>query len=187
MKKLILAAAALMVSLAVYGQGQVSINNRVVPDVTARLISASDPPAGTSSSIGSPDWTVTFVGGAKGTSVNAMTPLLDASNNPIGSDPLRGAAGTAAAGYFTPVTATIPNVAIGAAADVAVIVHGPSSFTQTLGPFSVTALGGGTVTPPNLPMGTSPIVINNGTIPEPTTLPLGALGLGALLVIRRRN
>jgi len=189
MKKLILAAAALMVSLAAYGQGQVSINNRVVPDVTARLISMSDPAAGTSSSIGSPDWTVSFVGGAKGTAVAAMTPLLDASNNPIGNDPMRGAAGSAAAGYFTPVTAAVPNVAGGAAADIAVIVHGPNSYTQTLGPYSVAALGGGTITPPNLPMGTSPITINNGgpTTPEPTTLALGALGLGALLVIRRRK
>jgi MYXO-CTERM domain-containing protein len=189
MKKLILAAAALMVSLAAYGQGTVSINNRVVPDVTARLISATDPKDGSSSSIGSPDWTVAFVGGAKGTAVSAMTPLLDATSNAaITADPLRGAAGSAAAGYFTPVTAIVPNVPAGSPADVAVIVKGPTG-TTTLGPYSVTSLGGipasgPPLTAPNLPMGTTPLVVG---VPEPTTLALGALGLGALLVIRRRK
>jgi hypothetical protein len=37
MKKLILALAALMVSLAAYGQGQFVFNNRIPPDINAKF------------------------------------------------------------------------------------------------------------------------------------------------------
>jgi MYXO-CTERM domain-containing protein len=176
MKKLILAAAALMVSLAAYGQGQVVINNRVGTEVTARLVSVSD--TGTTSSIGSPDWTVNFFGGPTGTAVTALKPLDPTSST------MRGAAGTAAAGYFNGVTATVPGVDVSGKADVILVLHGPNNYSQTFGPYTAT-LGGGTITPPNLPLGTANLVVNN--VPEPTTLALGALGLGALLVIRRRK
>ncbi len=192
MKKLILTAAALIYTLTTHGQGTVSINNRVVPDVTARLFLPSDPTS--SSSIGSPDWTVSFLGGPKGTAIASMVSLLDAaSGKPIGNDAMQGVAGTAAAGYFTPVTATVPSVAAGSPADIAVTVHGPNNFSQTLGPYSVTALGGNppgggaSLTAPNLPMGTSPIVLDTDLVPEPTTLALGSIGLCALLVICRNK
>jgi MYXO-CTERM domain-containing protein len=184
MKKLIIAAAALLVSLAAtYGQGQVSINNRVVPDVTARLISSADPTDGSKSSIGSDgSYTLSFFGGKAGTAVGSLAALDPATTT------LRGAAGTAAAGYFTGITATVAGVDVGGSADIVLKISGGNvtGGSQTFGPWTVT-LGGGTVVPPNLPMGTSPLVVQVGTVPEPTTMALGALGLGALFLIRRRK
>lgn len=177
MKKLIIAAAALMVSLAAYGQGQVTINNKIGAEVNARLVASGD--AAGVSSIGSPDWTVSLLGGPVGTAFASLVPL----DPPTAS--MRGAAGSAGAGYFNAGAVTIPNVASPGNADVWLKVNGPGGFSQNFGPFTATQLGGGVITPPNLPLGTSPLTIN--LVPEPTTLALGALGLGALLVIRRRK
>jgi len=178
MKKLIIALAALMVSIAAYGQGQFVFNNRIGTEVNARLIlQGVDPTTGATSSIGSPDWTVQLLGGPQGTPVANLVPL-----DPAGTG-FRGAAGTTTAGYVTSVTPTVPGVAIGGNADILVRVVGPGGISQDLGPFTVTGLGGGTATPPNLQLGTSPISI----VPEPTTLALGVIGLGALLAIRRRK
>jgi hypothetical protein len=177
MKKLIIALAALMVSAAAYGQGQFVFNNRIGTEVNARFILPSDPPTGTSSSVGSPDYTVQLLGGPVGTAVGSLVALDPASTG------FRGAAGTTTAGYVTSVTPTVPGVAIGANASVLLRVTGPGGFSQDFGPYTVNSLGGGTATPPNLQLGTSPLVL----VPEPTTLALGALGLGALLAIRRRK
>jgi hypothetical protein len=183
MKKLIIAAAALLVSIAAtYGQGQVVINNRVLPDVNARLIASTDTPKdGTVSSIGSDGgFTLSFVGGPHGTAVGSLAALDPATST------LRGAAGTAAAGYFTQITATVAGVDAGGSADIALKISGATvaGGSQTFGPWTAT-LGGGTVVPPNLAMGTSPLTVT--IVPEPTTLALGALGLGAMLMIRRRK
>jgi len=176
MKKLMIALAALMVSIAAYGQGQFSFNNRVGTEVNARFVLPSD--AAGSSSIGSPDWTVQLLGGPAGTAVGSLVPLDPASTT------FRGAPGTAAAGYVTSVTPTVPGVAAGANASVLVRVMGPNGASQDFGPFTVNNLGGGAQLPPNLQLGTTPLVVN---VPEPTTLALGALGIGALLCIRRRK
>jgi hypothetical protein len=176
MKKLIIALAALMVSIAAYGQGQFVFNNRIGTEVNARFILAgTDPANGSSSSIGSPDWTVQLLGGPVGGTLAALDPA---------GTTFRGPAGANTAGYVVGVTPTVPGVAIGGNASVLVKVLGPNGFSQDFGPFTVNGLGGGTATPPNLQLGTSPLLVN---IPEPTTLALGALGLGALLAIRRRK
>jgi len=173
MKKLILAAAALMVSIAAYGQGQFVFNNRVVPDVTARFVGNTDA-AGTSS-IGT-DFTVNLYSNAGG-NLTALDPA---------STTFRGAAGTASAGYVTPTTETVPGVAAGANASIVVRVLGAkvTGGQQDFGPYTV-SLGGGTISPPNLPLGTSPLSVT--LIPEPSTIALGLLGVGALLAIRRRK
>jgi hypothetical protein len=174
MKKLIIAAAALMVSLAAYGQGQFVFNNRVLPDINARFVSNSDPTGGTTSSIGD-QFQVQLFNSANGT-LTAIDPA---------STTFRGAAGAAAAGYVTPTTETVAGVAPGANASIVLKVTGPGTDpTQQFGPYTV-ALGGGTITPPNLPLGTTPLVVN--LVPEPSTLALGFLGVGALLAIRRRK
>lgn len=177
MKKLTIAVAALMVSVAAYGQGQFTLNNRnVAAGVDARFVLSSDA-AGTSS-VGT-DYTVNLLGGPQGTAVGQLVALSPASTT------FRGAAGTATAGYLVPVDPVVPGVAPGANADVLLRVMGPqvAGGSQDFGPYNV-ALGGGTVTPPLLPLGTSPLIVQ---IPEPTTLALGALGLGALLLFRRRK
>jgi len=180
MKKLILAAAALMVTIAAYGQGQFVLNNRITADgINARFVLNTDPVGGATSSVGAPDYTVNLLGGPAGTPVAQLVALDPASTT------FRGAAGTATAGYLTQVTPVVPGVAPGAAADIVLRVLGPGVVggQQDFGPYNVT-LGGGTITPPNLPMGGNPLVVQ---IPEPTTLALGALGLGALLLFRRRQ
>lgn len=176
MKKLIIALAALMVSAAAYGQGQFVFNNRIGTEVNARFITSSDPANGSSSSVGSPDWSVQLTGGPVGGTLVALDPA---------STGFRGAPGTAAAGYVVGVTPTVPGVAIGGNASIGVKVLGPGGVSQSFGPYTVNGLGGGTTTPPNLQLGTSPLVVN--VVPEPTTLALGALGLGSLLFIRRRK
>jgi len=178
MKKLIIAVAALMVSIAAYGQGQFAFNNHVTPDVLARFISNSDPSSGSSSSIGTDGgFTVALFDKS---SAGVLTPLNPASTT------FRGAAGTATAGYVTPTTETDPVVAGSTSASIVVEVQGATvaGGKQDFGPYTVT-LGGGAVTPPNLPLGTTPLVVN--LVPEPSTLALGLLGLGALLAIRRRK
>jgi len=176
MKKLILAAAALMVSIAAYGQGQFVLNNRITAEgINARFILSSDPTDGSKSSVGSPDYTVSILGGPVG---GALVPLDPANTT------FRGAAGAATAGYLTQVAPTVPGVAAGGTAQVVLRVLGPSGLSQDFGPYTVSGLGGGTITPPNLPLGGNPLVVN---VPEPATLALGALGLGMLLVIRRRK
>jgi hypothetical protein len=180
MKKLIIALAAFVASVAAYGQGQFVFNNRIGTEVQARFILAgTDPADGSSSSIGSPDWTVQLFGGATGTAVGSLVAL-----DPAGTG-FRGAAGSAAAGYVTGITPTVPGVAIGGSADILVKVLGPGGASQNFGPYTVAGLGGGTATPPNLQLGTSPLAVN--VVPEPATLALGALGIGALLMMRRRK
>jgi len=185
MKKLIIALAALMVSVAAYGQGSFLFNNRIGTEVNARFVNvaAGDPVTGTSSSIGSPDWTVNLLGGPAGAAVGTLVPLTAGPNSVLPTT-FRGAAGSNTAGYVTAATAIVPGVAIGQNASVLVRVLGPGGLTQDFGPYTVVGLGGETVTPPNLPLGTSPLLV---TVPEPTTLALGALGLGALLLMRRRK
>jgi len=173
MKKLIIAVAALMVSVGAYGQGQFFFSNKdVASGVDARFVLPTDA-AGTSS-VGT-DYTVTLTGGPKGGALVAL--------DPAGTVAMRGAAGTAKAGYVSPNTFTVTGAGIGASADIKVVVTGPGyTFSQV---FNVPALGGGTATPPTLPMGASALTLT--PVPEPATLALGALGLGALLAIRRRK
>jgi MYXO-CTERM domain-containing protein len=179
MKKLIIALAALSVTAAAYGQGQFVFNNRIGTEVNARFInSAADPLDGTVSTIGSPDWTVQLFGGPENTPVGQLVAL-----DPAGTG-FRGAASSAAAGFVTGITPAVPGVGVGGTASILVKVLGPGGYTQDFGPYTVAGLGGGTTTPPNLQLGTSPLLVN---VPEPTTLALGALGLGALLLIRRRK
>lgn len=176
MKKLIIALAALMVSIAAYGQGQFVFNNRIGTEVNARFVASGD--AVGTSSIGSPDYTVQLTGGPVGGALVALDPA---------GTTFRGAAGTTTAGYVVGVTPTVPGVAIGGNASILVKVLGPglAGGSQDFGPFTVNGLGGGTATPPNLQLGTSPLTLN--IVPEPATLALGAIGLGALLAIRRRK
>jgi hypothetical protein len=171
MKKLIIAAAALIVSLSAYGQGQFVFNNRVPPDIDAKIRLATD--TGTSSSLAGNAYLVQILGGPQGGTLA-----------PLGTTDFRSGA---AAGYVNPLTVTVPGVPDKGIASIMLNVFQGTSATGTpigsFGPFQVTVAEAPNL-PSNLALGTSPLIV---PIPEPTTLALGALGLGALLMIRRRK
>jgi MYXO-CTERM domain-containing protein len=174
MKKLMIAVAALMVSIAAYGQGQFVFNNRVPPDINARFQLTSDA-SGTSSLAGNA-YTVQLLGGAEGTPAAQLTPLATTDFR-TGN----------AAGYVNPLTVTVPGVANGKNASIVLNVFAGASATgaalTSFGPYTV-AVAEAPATPPNLALGTNPLIV---PVPEPATLALGAIGLGALLAIRRRK
>jgi hypothetical protein len=172
MKAVLLASAVLVsTSLAAFGQGQFAFNNRVPPDINARFIAYTDPPSGAVSSIGSDYRVELFKNNFDGT----LTPLDPSATT------FRGSAGSDLAGYVTPTTETVPGVAPGANASIVVRVLGPiAGGRQDFGPYTV-PLGGGTITPPNLPLGTTPLVVG---VPEPSQVVLVLGGIGAVLLAR---
>jgi hypothetical protein len=64
MKKLIIAAAALMVSVAAYGQGQFVFNNRLLPTVEAKFVLPTD--TGGTSSLAGDEFSVKVLAGPQG-------------------------------------------------------------------------------------------------------------------------
>lgn len=173
MKKLIIAAAALMVSLAAYGQGSFAFNNRVPPGIDAKIMLQGE----TTSSVAGDAYSWQLLGGAAGTTLAAAQSLATGTFR-TGN----------AAGYVNPPAGaiTVPGVAGGKDASIWLSVFSGATATgsplSTFGPFTVT-LQEPPNTPGNLPLGTTPLVV----VPEPTTLALAALGLGSLLFIRRRK
>jgi len=170
-----IAAAALMVSIAAYGQGQFIFNNRLGTEVNAKFQLTTD--TGTTSSLAGNAYTVQLLGGKAGTPVGQLTPL--------GTTDFRTGA---AAGFVNQISPVVPGVADGQDASILVKIFAGATATGTslkdFGPYTI-KLTEAPATPPALQLGTSPLLVPN--IPEPATLALGALGLGALLMIRRRK
>jgi len=167
-----IAVAALMVSIAAYGQGSFLFNNHAVPDVTAQFVDKSGVPL--------TGYTVQLLGGPTGTAVGSLTALTPTTDMRTGN----------AAGYVNPITVIVPGVADGKKADIWLNFFAGTSTTGTpaaqLGPYTVTVAEAPNL-PSALPLGTSPITVPIGTVPEPTTLALGLVGLGSLLALRRRS
>lgn len=183
MKKLVIAAVALMVSIAAtYAQGQVNFANRVqASGINARVLDA------------------------KTGTVGALTPPFAAGLAVVDGATFTYVPGSAAsfrtgaaAGFITPLVATIPGHAenstavlrmfgyMGAATDSAAataLLNGGSN-PQNFGisdPVTVT-LGGGVVLPPDM-VGLQGFTIS---VPEPSTIAFGLLGAAALLIRRRK-
>lgn len=186
MKKLTIALAALLMTAAAYGQGTVTINNLLNSNrfylSGTDAVDASGKP--TASSIGT-QFTINLLGGPAGGPASGLVPLVPSTTT------FRGAAGTAAAGYITPTTATVPNVAPGGNADIVIRLMGPGlAATGQDFKFTANGLGGDNpngppFTPPNLSFGTGAIAVV--AVPEPATLALGVIGLGSVLFLRRRK
>jgi hypothetical protein len=176
MKKLILAVAAVMVSVAAFAQGQITFNNRVAGVVDARVtFAAGDPMAGQGVGAG---FTAQLFGGPEGTAPGALTALNPSTTFRTSS--------AAAQGYVNGVVVDVPGIAPGLKA--AIVMRVFDSANAAVGesaPISIT-LGGGTLPPANLE-GLQAFTVSGGVvIPEPSTIALAALGIGALLLRRRK-
>jgi hypothetical protein len=175
MKKLILAVAAVMVSVAAFAQGQITFNNRVAGVVDARVTFASDGPG-----VGA-GYTAQLWGGPEGTAPAALTLLNPTTTFRTSS--------AAAQGYVTPTDVTVPGIASGskAAIQMRVVDAAGTTVGESL-PITLT-LGGGLSVPANLE-GLQAFTVTAGgggpIIPEPSTIALAALGIGALLLRRRK-
>jgi hypothetical protein len=172
MKKLILAVAAVMVSVAAFAQGLVTFNNRVAGVVDARVTFADGPNVGQGVGAG---YTAQLFGGPDGTAAGSLTALLPSTTFRTSS--------AAAQGYVTPADVTVPTVGAGLKATLQMRVFdaGGTAVGQS-GLISV-ALGGGTLPPANLE-GLQAFTVS--VIPEPSTIALAALGIGALVLSRKR-
>jgi len=172
MKKLILALAALMVSLAAYGQGQFVFNNRVPPDINAKFGLSTGVTPGSDATV----YTVQLLGGPSGSAQSTWTE--------IGTTTFR--TGNAA-GYVNPITVTVPGATTSADFKLSVFTGTSTTGTAlgTLATVFTTPVAIAPNPPPNAPLGTAAITFS--AVPEPTTLALGLIGVGSLLFIRRRK
>jgi len=174
MKKTLAALAALLVTVGTYGQGTLTFNNRVIPDVDAKVSN----PDGTG--VGAGFTAQLYI--VNGTSLTAITP----------STTFRTA--SAAAFYYVndPGVVTVNGVAGGASVTLRMrAFNGADYASSTIRGESndFTIVLGGAGSPPSTPatlIGLQGFSVKNVAVPEPTTIALGVLGLGALLIRRRK-
>jgi hypothetical protein len=174
MKKTLATIAALLMTAATYGQGEVNFANRIAGGVLEQPILLT----------GS---TTTGPGGIAGT-VAQLLLVNGTSVTPIGVPIAFSTSTSATAGggrFFNGGAVTVPGVAAGATATLRVRVSGPglvgggadsANFQQ--------ALGGGTLPAENM---LNFVGFSVTPIPEPTTIALGVLGAAALIAARRRK
>jgi len=179
MKKLLIALAAVMITAATYGQGQVVFANRVTGVFDAPVtVQGSDPLRGPGSG-----WTAQLNLVGAGGALQALTPTATFRD-----------AGTGAAAvadrYWPQVAVDVPGVTPGGNATFRIRAWqtDKGSFDAATGfngeslPF-VVAVGGGTLPPANL---TTLQAFTVQIIPEPSVIALGLLGASALLLRRRK-
>jgi hypothetical protein len=174
MKKTLIALAALMITAVTYGQGQVTFNNRVGTDVNAPI----SRPDGTGAGAG---FTAQLLL-VNGTSTTPLTPTTDFRTS------------SPAAAFFVNdpgVPINVPGTNPGDSVKLRLIAfnNGSPTAATVLGQsadFTVT-LGGGTLPPANLGVNGNGLQgFQMHAVPEPTTIALGILGLGALMIRRRK-
>ena len=179
MKKLLIALAAVFITAASYGQGQLVFNTKVGTTVDAPVLIA-----GTQNGPG-PTFTAQLYLSSGG-SLTALTPAT------VFRAPQAGA-GAIANRYVQPVDITVPGVASGANATLVMRAWETAKYANAdaaktggeLGesaPITI-ALGGGLLTPANL-VGLQGFSIP--VIPEPSVIALAVLGASALLLRRRK-
>lgn len=178
MKKLILTVAAAMLVVGVQAQGYFNLVTRVDANTQIKFLDQSGNP------LSGPDFHVQVFAGDSATTLAPLTPVLDLNRTGAG------------AGLTAPFQQVYTTTLAGGTAFVGYQAYqGASLDTAVAKSLMVTAANGGTGAPltvqlavaPNLP---NDLVLGNGTVslvPEPTTLALGLLGLGSLLLIRRRK
>jgi MYXO-CTERM domain-containing protein len=174
MKKALVAIAALLISVSAYAQGQVNFNTHVGTSVDARVFN----PDGTPAAAGA--FGQLFIVTGTG-STATYAPLLDQAG---GATAFRTT--TAGAGYLNGggATASSPagtyNIVLRAWQGAAGSTYDSAAVKGQSAPLSI-ALTEAPAIPGDL------VGLQGFTMtPEPTTLALGALGVGALLLYRRK-
>jgi len=174
MKKALVAIAALLVSISAYAQGQVQFNTHITnPDGGADILAAR---------VFAPDGTPEksafgqlFI--KNGTTYTALTPVGAFKTSAGGAGYIGAGTATAPAGF---PNGTLVSLVLRAWEGAAGSTYDASLIKGESAPLAITLVEApGT---PNDLIGLTGFTL----VPEPTTLALGALGLGALLIRRRK-
>jgi len=176
MKKLLIALAAVLVTVASHAQGTVQFAT-----ITG-VVNAPVAHAGTGLGPG-PSYTAALYkvdGGTLTLIPSSVTTFLDGSSNPDAAKYIASVSEVAVPGVATGGTATLRMRAwlTSAGSYDAALSKGES------GDLVVSGLGGGNIFPADLPASFQGFVVT--TIPEPSTLALGVLGAAGLLLRRRK-
>lgn len=209
MKKALLTLLTMACAVSVFAQGTILFNNRVSGVFDERIYGLSTDPF---QQIQGPMATTDFAGAARleGTGFTAelygapsgytFDPLSDADSTRALTPTLGFRTGTAAGILVTPApTVAVPGVPENASAQLqlrvwdnqggnitswAMVLADPGIARGWSSQFTSLPLGGTLTTPPNM-VGLE--AFNLFIVPEPSILALGALGIGALILFRRRK
>jgi len=207
MKKLVIVAALVVCAgVSAFAQGQVQFNNRVLNELVSPIF---NPQTATPSAVtrgqptnGTPAGTTTYTGGGlAGTGFTAQlwsgtngapASSLSAVVDPAGTTTFRTGG---FAGFINGTAPVIAGQLPGATVALQIRVWDNrggtitswsqvnSSIANASSDIISYTLGGGTVTPPSM-LGINSFSL--AVVPEPSTIALGALGIGALLLRRRK-
>lgn len=196
MKKLLLLALCLASPAMMFGQGTVVFNNNAG---TQYRLWTNGPVGGQSNLMsGANGYRIGLYGSTDlGAAEGSLTLLLLATNAPIAAVAGRFDGGAAAATGLTAGTqirfqlrAWTFSAGTSHAAALAAQALDPLGVATGTSPLGTTTVGGGTVLPGAL-FGTSAGLLTGGfqiaPIPEPSSVALGLLGLGAVALFRRRK
>ena len=187
MKKLILCAALVVSAATTFGQGQVGFGNNAAQTITNSVTSAAS--AGGSAQ---DDTQVGLYIGNVGDAVSSLQ-LIGTTTNCFapgrfagGNRTLSGWTGTVqlqvrawlATTVYASYEAAIAG-ALGGDASVVAGVSAPFSYALTLAPAPVVSIGNAGLTPI--------VLLPQQIVPEPSSIALGLLGLGAVALFRRRK
>lgn len=168
MKKALIAIAALLISVSAYAQGQINFKTHIASEgIDSKILNADG-----SLAVGA--FAQLAIVGSNG----SLTPM-------DGSPAVVNAAGYVSAGvanFASAAPGSTVNLVLLAWQGAAGSTYNGSSITGKGNPFSVTF-----AVAPNPPGDLVGITGNVTLTPEPTTLALGALGLGALAFYRRKK
>jgi len=186
MKKLMTTAAALMIAVAAYGQGQFIFNTH---DTSAGNVLTFVDQNG--AKIAGPNY---FVDVLVGTTAANVAALVGDAGGPFVIN--RTLSSGAASGFTNPFSQiyTVPGQKANSQVFVGYRAYQGSSYDAATIKSATTVLPSAyTLTEPPTPPGEVPVgtvtvtLTGGGNVPEPATWALGLLGFGALLAIRRRS
>ena len=172
MKKLILCAALVVSAATTFGQGQVGFGNNAAQTITNSVTSAAS-----AGGAAQDDTQVGLYIGNVGDAVSSLQ-LIGTTTNCFA--PGRFAGGNRTLSGWTG-TVQLQVRAWLATTDASVVagVSAPFSYALTLAPAPVVSIGNAGLTPI--------VLLPQQIVPEPSSIALGLLGLGAVALFRRRK